>query len=229
MCGRFNITDHKGVYDLCEALGVPAPKPNFNVAPGAQADIVVKAENGVRCATSDPTPNQLLKGYWSMLMEAHPDRPEHLRPNQQYKTFNAQSRRLTSSSLWHTAYQQQRCIVPMSGFYEWKGGRCHYIQPADGSAFAMAGLYRQQIIQGNMVTSFSVITLPPQPEFCHIHDKSYPFALLPDEYELWLDNSHCQATEFQQWMDAGIRQKISIEPMNSPHRDPKEPGQMSFI
>ena len=218
MCGRFNITDHPGVYDLCEALGVPAPKPNFNIAPGAQADVVIKHGH-----------NQLVSGYWSMLMEAHPDRPDHLRPNPKYKTFNAQSRRLTSSSLWHDAYQQQRCIVPMSGFYEWKGGQCHYIQPADGSAFAMAGLYRQQMIQGQVVTSFSVITLPPQPEFCHIHDKSYPFALLPEEYELWLDNSQCQATEFQHWMDGGIRQAISIEAMNSPHRDPKEPGQMSFI
>lgn len=218
MCGRFNITDHPGVHDLCEALGVPAPKPNFNVAPGAQADIVIKQER-----------NQILSGYWSMLMETHSDKPEHLRPNPKYKTFNAQSRRLTSSSLWHDAYQQQRCIVPMSGFYEWKDGQCHYIQPADGSAFAMAGLYRQQLIRGHKVTSFSVITLPPQPEFCHIHDKSYPFALLPDEYELWLDNSQCQAAKFQQWMDAGIRQKISIEPMNSPHRDPQEPGQMSFI
>lgn len=229
MCGRFNITDHKGVYDLCEALGVPAPKPNFNVAPGAQADIVVNIKNRVRCNTSDPTPNQLVKGYWSMLMEAHPDRPQQLRPNPKYKTFNAQSRRLQTSSLWQHAYQHQRCIVPMSGFYEWQAGQCHYIQPADCSAFAMAGLYRQQVIAGQAITSFSVITLPPQAAFSHIHDKSFPFALLPDEYEVWLDNSRCQPQEFQMWMDGGIRQAISITAINGPHRDPKEPGQMSFI
>lgn len=218
MCGRFNITDHKGVYDLCEALGVPTPKPNFNVAPGAQADIVIQQHH-----------HQLVSGYWSMLMEAHPNKPQQLRPNPQYKTFNAQSRRLQSSSLWQSAYQQQRCIVPMSGFYEWQGGRCHYIQPADGSAFAMAGLYRQQTLQGKAITCFSVITLPPQAAFCHIHDKSYPFALLPEEYALWLDNSQCQSDTFATWMAGGIRQDISITPMNGPHRNPRDAGQISLL
>lgn len=207
MCGRFNITDHPGVYDLCQALGVAAPAPNFNVSPGSLAELVLKSPRG----------NQKQLGYWSLLLEAHPTKAKQIRPNPNYKTFNAQSRRLTESQLWQQPYKAQRCIVPVSGFYEWNQGQCHYITPANGEAFAMAGLYQQTQVGAQQILSFSIITLPPQAEFCHIHDKSYPFALLPQEYATWLDKDEFRPDIYQRWMHGGIRQAIDITKVNAPY------------
>ncbi|WP_322003815.1 SOS response-associated peptidase family protein [Marinobacter alexandrii] len=95
---------------------------------------------------------------------------------QQDSTFNARIGSLGTSPLWKKRFQAQRAVIPASGFHEWTGpkGRkqCHNIRPADG-AIALAGLYEWWDFEGEIIPSFTIITLPPHARFEHIHPKAF--------------------------------------------------------
>ncbi|SFR48077.1 Putative SOS response-associated peptidase YedK [Marinobacter daqiaonensis] len=217
MCGRFNVNDDPLVRDLMEQLGVARrPRPRLNVAPGSAAEVVLDAGEG----------RQLVEGMWSLLIEPHPD-GEGYRPNPRFKTFNARSDRLTSSPLWKRVYPKQRCIVPMSAFHEWRSGQVYNIHP-DGEAIAMAGLWQRYRNGDDEVISFTTITLPPHPRFSHIHDKSLPLMLRPEDFDAWLDPDFHQVDAFQGLMRPHIPVPLICEPVNSP-KDLKPVGEPERI
>ncbi|WP_241264690.1 SOS response-associated peptidase family protein [Marinobacter daepoensis] len=97
-----------------------------------------------------------------------------------------------TSPLWKKRFHSQRAIIPASGFHEWTGEKghkqCYNIHPAD-SAIAFAGLYELWDFQEELLPSFTIITLPPHPRFSHIHPKSIPLMLNPEDFDMWLDPS----------------------------------------
>ncbi len=205
MCGRMNITDSPFVRELMKGLGMSTyPRAKNNIAPGSTAGILIESSEG----------RQLQQAYWSLLIEPKVNKPGY-RPNPKWATFNSKSTRLQSSRLWSSAFKSQRAIIPASCFFEWKDKVCHAIAPLD-KAIAFAGLYRTWEFAGETIYSFSVITLPGQAAFRHIHQKSYPLMLEEQEYDLWLDPNSKNPTSFQSLLDSGIRQDISVIPVDSP-------------
>jgi putative SOS response-associated peptidase YedK len=61
-----------------------------------------------------------------------------------------------------------------------------------------------------------VITLPPHPRFSHIHPKSIPLMLRPNDFELWLDPNFQQVEAFYYLLKAHIRAPLVCEPVHSP-------------
>ena len=206
MCGRMNVTDSPFVRELMEGLGMSVyPQPKRNIAPGSTTAILLQTVAG----------RQLEEAYWSLLIEPRPGKPGY-RPNPKWATFNSKSTRLESSRLWSSAFKSQRAIIPASCFFEWKDKVCHAIAPVD-KAIAFAGLYRSWEFDGETVYSFSVITLPKQPAFSHIHEKSYPLMLEEGEYERWLDPGFKKVEAFADLLNSGIRRDISVIPVDSPN------------
>jgi len=207
MCGRMNVTDHPGVQDLLDELGIGYPvTPQLNIAPGGQTSFVIDTGED----------RDLVDGYWSLLIEKKTNNKNGYRPNPKYKTFNAQSRRLKDSRLWSSAFQSSRCVVPVSGFHEWRDGRCYNISPADGSAFALGGLYRLNRFDQDIIPSFTVITLPPQEKFFHIHDKSFPFILKEKEFDSWLDPNQVDVGIFDHLLEQGMPVPIRVSEIRDP-------------
>jgi putative SOS response-associated peptidase YedK len=205
MCGRMNVSDSPKVKELMKALGITAlPQVRNNVGPGSSADIVIQQDDE----------RQLIEAIWSLLIEPKKDKPG-FRPSPKWHTFNSKSTRLTNSPLWASAFKSHRAIIPASCFFEWKDKICYTIEPVD-SAIAFAGLYRNWKFDDENVHSFSVITLPGQSNFKHIHDKSYPLMLEAKDYEQWLDPKLKDANIFQYLLDSGIRKEISVTPVDSP-------------
>ena len=206
MCGRLNVIDDPFVRALMAALGLPVyPKDRLNIAPGAAAQIVVRT----------PKETELVDAVWSLLIEPKP-KGKGYRPHPKWHTFNAQSTRLKSSRLWSAPYKAQRAIIPASGFHEWKDGQCFNVQTVD-APMALAGLYKTWCFDDRSVVSFTVITLPPQKAFRHIHAKSFPLMLLPDEYDKWLDPALTQTGALDYLLKTGIRQNIIVSPILDPH------------
>jgi putative SOS response-associated peptidase YedK len=58
-------------------------------------------------------------------------------------TFNVHARRVTEPFFW-SAFKRNRCIIPASGYFEWKtmpdGKQPHYISAADGAVLSIAGV-----------------------------------------------------------------------------------------
>jgi putative SOS response-associated peptidase YedK len=205
MCGRMNVSDSPFVKELMNSLGMSIyPRARRNIRPGSNTDIIIQQDDERR----------LLEAIWSLLIEPKKDKPG-FRPNPKWHTFNSKSTRLNSSRLWSSAFKSHRAIIPASCFFEWKDKVCYAIEPVD-SAIAFAGLYRSWQFADESVHSFSVITLPAQKAFSHIHEKSYPLMLEPNDYDLWLDPNFKEVDAFHDLLDSGIRTEITVTPVDSP-------------
>lgn len=132
MCGRYAVKLPASVLDVpfVEESAFPQielPWVHYNVCPGMQAPIVDK--NGV-----------LRPAHWGLLPHWSGDRPPR-RP-----LVNARLETAATRPSFRTAWASQRCVVPVSGFYEWSslsGERCPYFVPPDegeGGLLWLAGL-----------------------------------------------------------------------------------------
>jgi putative SOS response-associated peptidase YedK len=59
--------------------------------------------------------------------------------------------------------------------------------PQASGAVALGGLYEIWRFGDELVPGFSVIRLPPHLKFAHIHAKSLPLMLEPEDFDAWLD------------------------------------------
>ncbi len=206
MCGRMNVSDSPFVKELMKTLGMSMyPRMKSNIGPGSSTDIVIEDDDG----------RHLHEAIWSLLIEPKKNKPGY-RPDPKWHTFNSKTSRLDSSRLWSSAFKSHRAIIPASCFFEWKNKVCYAIEPVD-SAIAFAGLYRSWQFAEENVYSFSVITLPRQTAFSHIHEKSYPLMLEENDYDLWLDPDFKQVDAFHDLLNSGIRTEITATPIDSPN------------
>jgi putative SOS response-associated peptidase YedK len=60
-------------------------------------------------------------------------------------TFNARAERVAQKPMFRSAFKRTRCIVPATGYYEWRavegGKQPYFISAADGAVLSIAGLW----------------------------------------------------------------------------------------
>ena len=99
--------------------------------------------------------------------------------------FNARSETLTERSAFRAAFAQRRCLVPVNGFYEWRGENGVrtplWIHRADELPFALAGIYNAEPDQA----AACVITCAPNTLMAPIHHRM-PVVLADGDYDAWL-------------------------------------------
>jgi putative SOS response-associated peptidase YedK len=105
---------------------------------------------------------------------------------------NARSEKLNGvwSGLWQA---KQRCLIPVSTFYEWSGSkgskRTHAFQPDGNQAFFwMAGLWEKSENE----PTFSTLTRQSAGVISKIHDRM-PVILKPDQFETFLSDDDPRA------------------------------------
>jgi putative SOS response-associated peptidase YedK len=109
------------------------------------------------------------------------------------KLINARSETLQEKPSFREAFKKRRCLVPATGFYEWKkegGGKTPYsIGLADCTPFVFAGLWEHWAspAEGELHT-FTIVTTEANTLVRPIHDRM-PVILAPRAAELWLDGS----------------------------------------
>jgi len=184
MCGRYTVTRQEGlIEDLEAALDSHTPlnewwKPRFNVAPTQPAPVVT-LKDGVR--TLEMMRWGLIP-FWGTKPGAKPP-----------LMINARVESLDAKQVFRDALARKRCLVPADGFFEWKRtGKIPtpmYIHPADHRFVAFAGLWaRAKADSGREITSFTIVTGPPNELVRPIHDRM-PVVLARDVWAAWLDPS----------------------------------------
>ena len=109
-------------------------------------------------------------------------------------TFNARSEKAATTPMFRHAFKEFRCLVPASGFYEWKRTaeekQPYHISMADGSPMTFAGLWSpwHDKEAGEDILSFTILTTIANEFMAGIHDRM-PVILTPDEFDRWLDGS----------------------------------------
>jgi putative SOS response-associated peptidase YedK len=181
MCGRFasNLTWEQlhELYQIGAAERSPPPpdlRPLYNIAP-TQTVPVVRLNRSARREIA------LLR--WGLIPYWSKDAKIAAR------TINARAETLSTAPAFREAFRRRRCLVPASGFYEWKkvgsGKQPYFIGMRDGSPLAFAGLWERWKQAGTAVESFTIVTGEPNSLVAAIHDRM-PAILEPGDYDAWL-------------------------------------------
>ena len=106
--------------------------------------------------------------------------------------INARVETMAEKPAFRDALKHGRCIIPASGYYEWrtnadKTKQPFYITLADGQPMALAGLYAiWSGPEGEEVDTVATITVPANNQLSVVHDRM-PAILRGDAIEQWLD------------------------------------------
>jgi putative SOS response-associated peptidase YedK len=113
------------------------------------------------------------------------------------KLFNARADTLAGKPAFRSALAKRRCLLPASGYYEWRkvstapgskpDKQPFYITPADGSVMAFAGLWEfWRSPDGEPLVSATIVTTDAVGELAGIHERM-PLVLPASEWDAWLD------------------------------------------
>ncbi len=112
------------------------------------------------------------------------------------KMINARAETVLEKPSYRKPVQSKRCLVPVSGFYEWHdtsatssgGGKVPYhIYLKDEPVFALAGLYDTWLDpNGEPLDSYTIITTSANNFMERLHHRM-PVILAQDAEEEWLD------------------------------------------
>jgi len=182
MCGRFTARlTWQQLHDLYE---ITTPdlrqdeldlKPRYNVAP---TDVVPV------CRLNRSGQREIAMLKWGLIPYWADD------PKIGYRTINARAETVATAPAFREAFRRRRCLIPASGFYEWKkldnGDKQPYlIQMRDGSPFSFAGLWERWARGAEPIETFTIITGEPNSLAAELHDRM-PVILDPADYDAWL-------------------------------------------
>ena len=188
MCGRFvgafNATD------LIEELSLAVSKtelvldvsdsdtlfaPNYNTAPTHLVPILRMEEQKIVVDAMQ----------WGLVPTWSKD------PNVGSKMINARSETVTEKLSFRNQVSRHRCIIPISGFYEWdrsdpKTKVPYYVTREDGHLMLVAGIWASSpALEGRH--TFSLITRESVDDLLHIHNRS-PVELTSYDALEWMSN-----------------------------------------
>ena len=188
MCGRYQLKTEAGrLAELFHALHVEGADllvPRYNIAPGTPVLVV----------RDTPTGRKIEHVRWGLVPGWADD------PKIGYKMINARSETAATKPGYRGAMKYRRCIVPCSGFYEWKRvsdktKQPHHITVEGVDVFGLAGLWELwQDPAGNELETMSILTCPPNELMADIHDRM-PVILEPKSYDAWLDTDQQDAAK----------------------------------
>jgi putative SOS response-associated peptidase YedK len=109
-------------------------------------------------------------------------------------TFNVHARRLTEP-IFLSAFKRNRCIIPASGYFEWKTvppetKEPFYISAVDGGVLSIAGVWDEwnNIDTGDIVWSCSMIITSANEFMRPVHNRM-PAFLQEKDFEPWLSGA----------------------------------------
>ncbi len=176
MCGRFTQADIEQLdREVFKLLDLPSWDARYNVAPTHDALVIRHGKRGRSIAPLR----------WGLIPSWADD------PKIAMRTINARAESVADKPAFKESFRQRRCVIPVSGFYEWKKAgsikQPYYIHPAATRHFALAGLWDQWFSHTEgPIETFTIITVDANDALVDLHDRM-PAILSPTEIEAWLD------------------------------------------
>ena len=204
MCGRYALHTNPEVIALYFKLGLmPEFKARYNIAPSTKVLIVREDKEHSRIA-------DLYR--WGLIPSWAKD------PAIGSKLANARGETVAEKPSFRSAFKRWRCLIPASGFYEWKAvaGRKqpYYIHLKEQELFGLAGI--TEVWQGpdGPVYSCAIITTEPNELMKNIHNRM-PVILNPEDYSTWLNPTNQATTELKQLLKRYPADAMAAYPVNS--------------
>lgn len=149
--------------------------PNYNVCPTNQV-AVVTAGAGLRRLRA------MRWGFVPSWYESPTDGP---------LLINARAETIAAKPAFRAACRERRCLVPVSGFFEWDRRKGEqplpwYVTRTDGTPLVLAGIWQDwERADSPPVSSCAIVTCAANADMAPIHDR-LPVVLAPRDWPLWL-------------------------------------------
>lgn len=202
MCGRFfldmqldAIAAMFGVGGVGPAFGLGLPR--FNIGPGQEIPAVLSRDGRT----------EIVELKWGLVPSWAED------PKIGFSTMNARSESAHEKPAFRDAYRHRRCLIPASGFYEWKEGATGSKQPYaavrdGGKAYSMAGLWETwEGADGERLETCTVLTCAANTRLRALHERM-PVVIPAVDRAVWLDprveglaalRAMCQPDDSMRW------------------------------
>jgi putative SOS response-associated peptidase YedK len=214
MCGRFTLTVDTAQFQEAfpDIIIEKEVSPRFNIAPTQPVAVVPNTGE-----------NKLDYYLWGLIPSWAKD------PEIGNRLINARVETLAEKPSFRNALRRRRCLIPASGFYEWKAGpegkskTPIYIHLKSGKPFAFAGLWEMwNSPDGSTVNSCTIITGQPNFLVQTIHSRM-PVILKPEAYQKWLDPMEHRQEDFVSILTPYPADEMEAYPVsrlvNSPDND----------
>ena len=209
MCGRYALAFVLGLKTRFDVIDIQAKlEPRYNIAPTEMAPVVIRAGvNQVVDMRSGLIPS------WAKDMKIG----NHL--------INARGETIQKRPAFRTALNRRRCLVPATGFYEWKetshGKQPYYIHMKDNSMFAFAGLYEHwKAPDGEKVRSYTILTSEPNEIARELHNRM-PVILRREQEAAWIREGPLSNEQLMKVMVPFPAQEMDSHVISSDVNDPR--------
>ncbi len=180
MCGRYQLTIDRDQLALVYDAEVRAEhRPRFNIPPTSRVPVVRRVDD--RRVVDDLA--------WGLVPHWAKDKKIGAR------MINARAETVADKPSFRSPFKRRRCLVPATGFYEWKrAGKQkvpHLIRIREAEVFSMAGIWsswtpKDAEAGAEPLETFSVLTCDPEGALGDLHHRM-PVILHPDHWDRWLD------------------------------------------
>ena len=212
MCGRYSLVC---IDDLGNRFRIFNPmlgaRSKFNIAPGTRQPVIVQG------ALS----RELKQMQWGLVPHWTKDRKAA------HTIINARAESLLEKPSFASLLKTKRCLVPASGFFEWKNEKARkipfYMNLNDQSLFAFAGLYDEwHDPAGTLLTTYTIITTEPNDLMATVHNRM-PAIISPDYEEGWLTGEQPDTGQLKEMLAPYPAEKMAMHPVsplvNTPSAD----------
>lgn len=197
MCGRLNQSLDPA--DLADELEITAGsyvhRERYNDPPGSTVPIVVERpdSDGVLTRRLEPALWGLVPGWADDLGIGR-------------RAFNARSETVASKPMFRSAFASKRCVVPVTGYYEWErteSGKTPWLMSSrDADFLLLAGLFEQRrlteaelasrgadpSVQDGWLITATILTTESAGHLAEVHDRM-PVMLTPAQAGEWIDHA----------------------------------------
>lgn len=182
-------------------------RPVYNIAPtygpGYEQPFVLDTREGQRALRLGRW--WMIPHYWSKPLKTLP------------AAFNARAEDLIKKPFWRDAFQRHRCLVPATGWREFRperGKKQPYQFRLEQRVFAFAGLWsRWTSPDGELVESFAIVTTAPSAKAAEYHDRM-PLVLPPELYDAWLDRESDGTAVLSEACARSLQLPLEVYPSN---------------
>lgn len=207
MCGRFAVTTDPAllaqkIQALDETVASTAKASsaagdnawrNYNVAPTTAISAVVKRHT----EPDDQATRRVRTMRWGLVPPWAKTGPDGGPDTKGPLLINARADKVVQSPAFRSSAKHKRCLIPMDGWYEWRGDKApktpFYMYAADGELLFMAGLWSTWRPKSGdspedapPLLSATIITTDAAGPLARIHDRM-PLTISAADWDRWMD------------------------------------------
>ena len=186
MCGRFTLTAApREVAELLALLDLEDFPPRYNIAPTQPVLIALGGTESRPDANRPGREARLVR--WGFI-------PSWVKELKGFPLLhNARAETAAEKNAFKAAMKYRRCLIPASGFYEWrrdakgKPAQAYFLKPRSGRPIAFAGVMETwHSPDGSEIDTAAILTTAANDTIRPIHDRM-PVVIPEGGFEMWLN------------------------------------------